>query len=148
MGVARREGGLTMREILFRGKRIDNGEWCEGGYYLEPYTDRTYIVCWNSFGLGFIEHIEVNRDTVGQYTEMKDRNGVRIFEGDIAQEYYSWKIQKKYGKKYQVSMDNERGGWFPFASGDGCGCCEEDTRNPLDCEIIGNVHDNPELMEV
>lgn len=43
-----------MREILFRGKRIDNGEWVEGGVAFEDYTDRVYIVQWNTFGLGYI----------------------------------------------------------------------------------------------
>lgn len=69
-----------MREILFRGKRVDNSEWVEGGYYLDPYPNKTNIVRWNSFGLGFDEIIEVDPDTVGQYMGM-DVNGKRIFEG-------------------------------------------------------------------
>jgi hypothetical protein len=44
-------------------------------------------------------------------------------------------------------MSEERGGWFPFACGDGCGCCEDEVELPERCEIIGNIHDTPELLE-
>lgn len=37
------------REILFKAKRKDNGEWVEGGYFSEPYTEKKFIICWNSF---------------------------------------------------------------------------------------------------
>ena len=71
-----------MREILFRGKRADNGKRVIGGYYCEPYSDKTYILQWNSTGMGFMEQIEVIPKTVGEYSGFHDFNGIRIFEGD------------------------------------------------------------------
>lgn len=140
-----------MREILFRGKRIDNGEWVEGAFlndrdgafYICPaVSDITYgdngnrrrIGCW----------YKVDPATVGQYTGLTDKNGKRIFEGDVVREVWGESV---YYKKLAVSMDSERCGWFPFACGDGCGCCEDEVLEPTYAEVIGNIHDNPELLK-
>ena len=130
-----------MREILFRGKRTDNGEWIEGFYSAEEYNP--YI--------GKIEYIPriqiigkcvslgVIPETVGQYTGLTDKNGVRIFEGDIVERVsdgeravISW---LKYSACFGLSFD----GW----------CCGFDDYDfsPNDFKAIGNIHDNPELLE-
>ena len=131
-----------MREILFRGKRTDNGEWIEGFYSAEEYNP--YI--------GKIEYIPriqiigkcvslgVIPETVGQYTGLTDKNGVRIFEGDIVERVsdgeravISW---LKYSACFGLSFD----GWC-------CGFDDYDDNLPSDFEVIGNIHDNPELLE-
>lgn len=133
------------RVILFKAKRKDNGEWVEGGYFSEPYTDKKFIICWNSFGLGFNEFIEVLPDTICQYTSLTDKNGQKIWENDIC--------DRK--EKYPEIVTYNKGDWqldYSYVFGndmhtDACNLgfyvCE---RNCV--EVIGNIFDNPELLEV
>ena len=138
-----------MREILFRGKRVDGYGWVSG--YLvhdEAEHNQPRIIVGREYSTGtFFSGLapRVIPATVGQFTGLLDGNGKKIFEGDIVE---------IYDRTFIVQFENSRGGWFPFASGDGCGCCEDKTYTPNedgiagDCEVIGNIHDNPELMEV
>ena len=130
-----------MREILFRGKDVDTGEWVYG-YYSGPVgACKCHEICNVNDVLGSM--VDVDPETVGQYTGLEDRHGEKIFEGDMVKE-----IRRYSDKKgtYLVSMDVDRRGWYPFACGDGCGCCEDETLYPGYCEVIGNIHDNPELI--
>jgi hypothetical protein len=130
-----------MRKILFRGKRKDNGEWIEGSLLL--FWDSTYIVPTST---NTINRIEVVPETVGQFTGFTDMNGKKIFEGDVVRSCFG---QPYSNGTYIVKFVNDRGGWYPFANGDGCGCCEEDTYPPTDdgtldyFVVIDNIHDNP-----
>lgn len=123
-----------MREILFRGKRVDNGEWIEG-YYTNIGKEWHYILTGKLIigltGMGF-EREEVIPETVGQYTGLKDKNGKKIFEGDIVK--YENKIYEiKYLEKYaRFAPSNEHSIFMVCAF------------NHL--EVVGNIHDNPGLM--
>ena len=74
-----------MREILFKAKRIDNGEWVEG-YYV--HADETLCksdvhVIFDGYDLSVAEENEVDPETICQYTGLTDSNGVKVFDGDI-----------------------------------------------------------------
>lgn len=139
-----------MREILFRGKRLDNGEWVEGAsindrngalYICPAVSDITYgdngkrrrIGCWYS----------VDLFTVGQYTGLTDKNGKRIFEGDI--------IETRYVSSCPDYVIVEVVKWFRNGwVSQGVDCMpyslREDGILPY-AEIIGNIHDNPILLK-
>ena len=131
-----------MREILFRGKRTDNGEWIEGFYSAEeydPYIGKIEYIPRIQI-IGKCVSLGVIPETVGQYTGLTDKNGVRIFEGDIVervsdgeQAVISW---LKYFACFGLSFD----GWC-------CGFDNYDDNLPSDFEVIGNIHDNSELLK-
>ena len=130
-----------MREILFRGKRIDNGEWIEGDYR-SPWRDvPPHIVC-NKILDNKRYAADVDPDTVGQYTGLKDKNGKRIFEGDVVQYYGT------YALEVFIENGHAKIRWFDTATNRKC---QElffgyDAEADEECEIIGNIHDNPELI--
>ena len=137
-----------MREILFRGKRIDNCEWVEGAFlndrdgafYISPaVSDISYGDCGNRRRIGC--WYKVYPSTVGQYTGLKDKNGKRIFEGDIVKTDKFSEPNKQYIIKYDLQfgafIGQDRYNVY-FVTFDG---------DSGEFEVIGNVHDNPELLE-
>lgn len=139
----------VMREILFRGQTRRKGEkvrmdgtpvesnWVYGGV-LQGTGDYSIIYQTEPD----IEKKVVYTDTLGQYTGLIDSEGKKIFEGDVIQDGNC-----EYNK-YVVEYSPERGGYLPFAHGDGCGCCETSTLYDSTChKVIGNIYDNPELMK-
>lgn len=126
-----------MTEILFRGKRVDNDEWTEG--YLFKHWGRAFIL-WGMTG-DVPNMVEVKPKTVRQFTGLVDKNGKKIFEGDLVE------TKRIFDRRiYEVRFSEKRCGWFPFACGDGCGCCEDEVECPEDVEVIGNIYDNKDLL--
>ena len=132
-----------MRDILFRGKQIDNGEWVYGDLgqnqidnnavnWIENYNPETRIR----------RSIMVIHETVGQFTGLTDKNGVKIFEGDIDKnggivEFFNslnWdsggSVHSGFYCKKWFESDQELSYHYGFD----------------DFEIIGNIHDNSELL--
>ena len=169
-------GVTTMREILFRGKRIDNGEWVEGYYYKAKYCRTDDELCdyitvphpkeYNEPS----SHYIVNPETVGQYTGLTDKNGKKIFEGDIVQyltyDDFDCKSVVKFGEYKQDGSEGEYNarnclGFYVEINNFTCpDWCENEPKwfsdyrrqqNILEianeCEVIGNIHNNPELLK-
>lgn len=135
-----------MREILFRGKSKDNGKWVEGFYHCvtDNYTPKNihYITTFKRIDNGEIVltgPFEVIPETVGQYTGLKDKNGRKIFEGDIV----------RYGTDiYEVVFETRCGcGYFGIKMShiETWNFCNITPANLM--EIIGNIHDDPELLK-
>lgn len=164
------KGDETMREILFRGKRVNNGEWVNGFIELHlvdgdlTQTEQHAFITYDSMdqiGKVYRDRLEVDLATVGQYTRLLDKNGVKIFEGDIV--------------RMENGYDNCSGyafGKVIFSTKDigSCGCCYpsfngsgfvveaisdpyENSRLSFDncydahldgrIEVIGNIFDHP-----
>ncbi len=133
--------GIVNREILFRGKRADTGEWIEG--YFGQSID-SFII--QDYGLvaGRFEVFKVIPETVGQYTGLTDIHGVKIFEGDIIEAHLDelfpdlaitlivvWSDYGWFGRDMEGNVDSLERKWVSDFF-----------------EIIGNIHDNPDLLEV
>ncbi|MDY4592599.1 MAG: YopX family protein [Eubacteriales bacterium] len=132
-----------MREILFRGKRVDNGEWVYGDFLTDGIDYTTAIRVHNANGFGTV--IAVIPETVGQYTGLPDKNGKKIFEGDIVK-------TKKYGKIIEHSCVNDYD-IFKVVYEPCVFRLKNAHRgfnlvgNGVEYEVIGNIHDNPELLK-
>jgi uncharacterized phage protein (TIGR01671 family) len=141
------------REILFRGKRVDNGEWVSGSLVVDLKGLTSIIDYADHKGDAYSWH-DVGPETVGQYTGMKDKNGMMIFEGDVVThhvEYGEGQIRDKikgfvyYVKgEYLISdmvYDMDGGRFQKLAK-----TVSEFMPEIFSCKIIGNIHDNPELL--
>ena len=150
-----------MREILFRGKRVDNDEWIYGDlvHWWGKHNTKPDIQIYNN-----VQRFNVIPETVGEYTGLTDKNGKKIFEGDIVRmngnpldlavirfgEFACVDIE------LEEKTDRVHGWYFKPIETDGLSRCEpycwEFQLNEMwikqtEPEVIGNIHDNPELMK-
>ena len=138
---------MTQREIKFKAWDKENKKWIKNNYYLD-LDGIAFSLCFHSCecGTGGEHQEEVGNVELMQYTGLKDRNGVEIYEGDIV-------YCKVYDKKHYASNEGKReiywGKEFGF-----CFREQEYTHGlPLswggykDIEIIGNIYENPELLQ-
>ncbi len=141
-----------MREILFRGKRTDNGEWETGSLVIirDGCSDKEVFIADKMTGY----HTPVIPETVCQFTGLYDKNGRKIFEGDIL---HIAKIADGFDGYYQPPLDytvNVVVKWDLCAWMWETLCDDKryitfpDAWCYYECEIIGNIYDNPELLEV
>lgn len=133
-----------MREVKFKGERLDNGEWIfgdlienQGRFFIYHATNETTIEDSDNGRISIVA-VEVDPSTVGQYTGMKDKNGKEIYERYILRIYYddgdsSLTDVRDFGEidYYTDDSDYTILAWF----------------DPEKCEVIGNIHDNPELLK-
>lgn len=140
-----------MREILFRGERINSGQWVYGFYakatmhWHKHGIHEDFIVCdaiQNGGYFNFLGRYAVNPKTIGQYTGLTDKNGKKIFEGDII------KCISRFDAKDMVVIfetaefhlvDCQR--YKNYTE-----CCGYRQFGTMETEVIGNIHDNPELL--
>lgn len=152
----------TMRDIKFRGARIDNSEFFKG--FLVRTSGKTYILkewhlpeIWGNKHLNDLEHYQVNENSVGQFTGLLDTNEVEIYEGDIidfdnllgddTQRGFicfrngCFRVSNKLGvmNSYdtEIRMLNDGNNeWYSI-----------ENLESFDIEVIGNIHQNPELLK-
>lgn len=135
-----------MREILFRGKRLDNGEWITG--HLLKYEDGRARIVPNNTDIFCFEKDEsiiqtvahrVDPKTVGQYTGFVDKNGKKIFEGDIVSIYNSkaFLFAVEWNNQYVLKCTSNG------VSDNILNVIE----SPEDVEVVGNIYDNSELIK-
>lgn len=146
-----------MREILFRGKRKDNGKWVYGNYAVTDNNGKQHFVFQNK-----AFEFEVDSETEGQYTGLADKNGKKIFEGDIIKAYFN--PQNSENPPYAIGSVIFDNGTFKVVVRVSKNSTEYKVfekeniaaysieHNFLDryyvLEVIGNTYDNPKLLEV
>lgn len=130
-----------MRELLFRGKSVENGEWVYGGVFPNMRRDKWHIGdTW--------EAVEVEPDTVGQYVGLNDAENKKIFDGDILLfgkkklvvwfngEAFQWQAKQIYG---DIVTDNIDMGWI---------AAEVPLNEKMTTKVIGNIHENIDFLAV
>ncbi len=137
-----KDGGKMNREILFKAKREDNGEWVEG-YYLNV-VKINHFICTGKIKLnGAVKGIlapemyAIDPDTICQYTGLTDKNGEKIWENDILD----------CGMKLRVSWHHFKASWVLSKKGWMYNHFFGESVEPEDVEVFGNIFDNAELLE-
>lgn len=128
-----------MREILFKAKRKDNGKWVEG-YYQKRFDldgSEQHLIFWSK-SYTVWEYAKIDPDTLCQFTGLTDKNGKKIWENDIVH----------CGTKLRVSWHHFKASWVLSKKGWLYNHFFGEAVEPEDVEVVGNVFDNPDLLEV
>lgn len=142
-----------MREILFRGKVITSGEWVVGNYN-QNVLDRGFDTIEDLENFPYL-HYGVEYNTVGQYTGLTDKNGKRIFEGDIIKTHYANTPKSDFieqvvflnGRFCGMYESGNMKMWSRLPDKDFKPLAQDRSVYMEWCEVIGNIHDNPELIK-
>lgn len=141
-----------MREILFRGKRMSDcaksaRKWVDGNLEYNHVTEITFIRTPRNI---YVSVEMVDPSTIGQYTGLTDKNGVKIFEGDILmhshEDGHDFGIVR-FGERSGLTIE---AGFYVDWVGENASVYRKDLgywARVADCEVHGNIHDNPELLE-
>ena len=141
------------REILFRGKRCDNGEWVQGYYIRADHHWHKHGIHKDWIALGasanggwFALHNKyaVKAETVGQFIGLTDKNGKKVFENDIVVICYETDGEE-FSETKRVHYNEKECCWYPMRWEECCEYCDHYTE-VKSIEVIGNIHDNPELL--
>ena len=130
------------REILFHGKRVDNGQWVEGSLIGEDVIVGNIVDFEEDYFTTEFWY-RVDPETVGQFTGITDINDIKIFEGDIAKYYNPY---SKQWYTHIVKWDKMFAS-FGFFQEDSEWCKENDWLKIEGIEVIGNIYDNKELLK-
>ena len=147
------------RKILFRGKRIDNSEWVHGSFCMDALEQFNGLCGVDGFirlydkDSGKMQMYEVDRETVGQYTGLTDKNSKKIFEGDIFS--VTWKAEGRTPVVKSFVVEFKNGCFYArtfngntiVATVSNYAKCGKVGNTGVFVEVIGNIHDNPELLE-
>lgn len=131
-----------MREILFRGKAKNSGEWVYGFY---TCVDE---LCFITLSQTYIDKVEVDPKTVGQYIGINDRNGKKIFEGDLIMD-----MHHSYRNGFGVVewLDDICAFGITYKNYDSShtfnGLLRAGNRNKFAVMVAGNIYDNPKLID-
>ena len=151
-----------MRDYIFHGKRVDNGEWVEGSLLIDPDLEQYFIFGFDYYTADYALQREeftyqVIPESVGQYTGMKDKNGRKIFEGDLVrcQERFDRPYSDKRKSKRHIGVVKYqvRGSHFDYAAEwivevkDYGKFVHGAWGDFYDCEVIGTVFENADLLE-
>lgn len=131
-----------MRDILYRAKRVDNGEWVEGSLMIDKVVDMCLIYPFEEYFPGVLSYV-VLPSTVGQYTGLTDKNGKKIFEHDIVRLY----VCRNADKGEVIGKVEFKKASFIFDYKYDFTILGNFSRYVTDIEVIGNLIDNPELLQ-